>query len=283
MSHISHFKSKANFSFSFIFSGFPMLKNLVFRLLLFFFVAGTLSGCSYLKEFQAAQDSFNVAAEMDNLSKFSPNSSANVGNLPVTVGGARASYSLAYEHISKILNDGNKAKLRKDGLLGTALTIKALCEWKLKMDGATATASEALEVLKADSSVQARDLAVLTALPGLIKADQAYAFTQVRPKKEFAMIKKSIISAREDFKNAKRSVDSRHNVQTYLIMSELALFSTWNVAASRIDDRDERKAERATLREEAIDLIDNLSDRLRFDPEGENVIAYWKDLLGITD
>lgn len=64
-------------------------------------------------------------------------------------------------------------RLEEDGLRGNALTLRALAQWRLGLyDKARATADEGRRT--AGRQIHPRDAALLAALPGLIKNDQAY-------------------------------------------------------------------------------------------------------------
>ena len=114
-----------------------------------------LTSCSGFKHLDKAQDKFSKAASLE------MNTLSNSPEWPSVY------YSFAYAHVQKSLKF--QANLKKYGLQSTALTLKALCEWKLsKYDLAQQTAKEALALMTAPS----RDKTLMTALPGLILIDQ---------------------------------------------------------------------------------------------------------------
>ena len=114
-----------------------------------------LTSCSGFKHLDKAQDKFSKAASLE------MNTLSNSPEWPSVY------YSFAYAHVQKSLKF--QANLKKYGLQSTALTLKALCEWKLsKYDLAKQTAIEALALMTAPS----RDKTLMTALPGLILIDQ---------------------------------------------------------------------------------------------------------------
>lgn len=308
-----------------------------------------IANCSYLGEYQKAQTYFNIAVEADNRQKFLTEDPARD---MASLSNIHTNYTLAYKYISQTISKNSK-KLKADGLFGGALTIKALCEWKLrKYDSALMTSQEALSYLRAEAGVPNRDLALMIAMPGLIKADQAYAHTMplmiIDPKyqsdlnsgnisvdlrKEFANngielsqniavsvqaegskwliddrgsgikyharqeedlieiysskpyneIADMLQGAIRDINSAQRTVDKNHPVQTYLQISKLAIYRTWQVAIEKkIENPDEREAKRTSLREDIIKPeLDTLKNLLT-EAENDTVYLYWCKILGVT-
>jgi len=125
------------------------------RYLIIFLV---LTSCSGFKHLDKAQDKFSKAATLE------MNPLSNSPEWPSVY------YSFAYAHVQKSLK--YQANLKKYGLHSTALTLKALCEWKLsKYDLAQQTAKEAL----AQMTVPSRDKTLMSALPGLILIEETNA------------------------------------------------------------------------------------------------------------
>ncbi len=137
-------------------------KQIAFLLLL-----SLLASCSHLIHLDRAQNSFNRGAELENRSRFSPQNDIAIS--PSTY------YTLAYAELGKALK--NKPGLRSDNVLANAYTMKALCEWKLKLySRATASANEALgQILEMeDEGIRLpRDKALMEALPSIMMIDQA--------------------------------------------------------------------------------------------------------------
>ena len=79
----------------------------------------------------------------------------------------RSGYASALLSLEKLANNQDETRLRKDGLWGSALTLKALSQWRLgQYDQAIATAQLAKQ--SAGDQTYPRDLALITALPGLV-------------------------------------------------------------------------------------------------------------------
>lgn len=126
---------------------------MVIRYLIIFLVLNT--SCSGFKHLDKAQNKFSKAASLE------------MNSNPTSPEWPSVYYSFAYAHVQKSLK--YQANLKKYGLQSTALTLKALCEWKLsKYDLAQQTSKEALALM----IVPSRDKTLMTALPGLILIEQ---------------------------------------------------------------------------------------------------------------
>lgn len=251
------------------------------------------SGCAgYLADYRSAQDAFNAAAEAENRQKLSIDNPENAANF-AEAGNIRSNYALSYKQIADLLN-AKRSDLEKDQLLGSALNIKALCEWKLgKYADAASTATEALTVMENEGTVFPRDRAMLTALPGLIKADQAYYYALENPsEKSYDDIKNLMEGAVADFNHAQKSVDLSHPVQQYLLSSRLAVYRTWQVAIEeKIDNDDQRFEARRAVRKEIKSEFTRFENAPQKQDEWNKMIsaftesgaaAYWSNLLGVT-
>jgi hypothetical protein len=132
-------------------------------------VAVVLCGCVDIDKLREAQSTFNEAAtaeDQSRLAAYTKGSNADVGTLS-----ARASIGYAKTiAILTGLSDKDKTQLSADKLLGSAQTIEALSRWRLRdYDGALKVAT----AIKSDT-LYPRDLALITALPGLIEISEAY-------------------------------------------------------------------------------------------------------------
>ena len=122
---------------------------MVIRYLIIFLVLNT--SCSGFKHLDKAQDKFSKAASLE------------MNSNPTSPEWPSVYYSVAYAHAQKSLK--YQANLKKYGLQSTALTLKALCEWKLsKYDLAQQPSKKALALM----TVPSRDKTLMKALPGLI-------------------------------------------------------------------------------------------------------------------
>ncbi len=135
--------------------------------------AMSLSGCHhYLVNYSTAQKQFNTASQFQMNQVFEPTLGVNAENAVMEFSQIQTNYALALNIITEIIED-NKSALTEDMLLGNAYTIKALSEWNLgETNKALATQKLAQNNL---NQLFPRDNALMSALPGLIKADQAYA------------------------------------------------------------------------------------------------------------
>ena len=237
-----------------------------------------LTGCEYLNQFSKAQHYFNMAAAAENRQKFIP-SDPDGAVKAVTINEIRTNYSLAHTYISKLVSN-NASKLASDGLMGSALSMKALCEWRLgRYDEALITSQLALEQQRLEGGMRGRDLAVMTALPGLVKADQAYGHSISNAVKNYAEIKRLLDGAITDITNAQQAVDDYHPVQSYLQMAKVAVYRTWQVSIEeKISDTAERSSERRTLRSLAKPELDRLGSLVGKD---SSPFLYWSKLLGL--
>ena len=121
----------------------------------FLIIIWTITSCSGFKHLDRAQEKFSKAAELE------LNPPPEIPEWPSFY------YALSYAHLQKSLH--HVSNLKKYGLLSTALTLKALCEWKLnRFEEALETSKEALEIIQNTP----RDETLMTALPGLILIEE---------------------------------------------------------------------------------------------------------------
>ncbi|MEL7122193.1 MAG: hypothetical protein AAFO07_22280 [Bacteroidota bacterium] len=251
----------------------PLLKIYKARFLALCMGLALLSSCAQLNYLDRAQDSFSKGAEIENRQLFGVNLNSDpgaAGNISdavqqeLTSISPRFYYSQAYAEIQKAVQKA--PQLQKDDLLGNALSIKALCEWKLKYYGkARTSAGEALVAFSASEVPSPRDQAVMIALDGFIENDMAYnalgeletkidnaisdrSPTQLEAMKLFddikSFYKQNIISengnakiekAIELIQKAKDQLSATHSLQSYLIMSQLACVKNWSDALNTIE------------------------------------------------
>jgi hypothetical protein len=232
-------------------------------------------GCASINRVREAQDAFNQGAASENNQRFDRDPSVATAALAA----ARSSYASALLSLTKIDNR-DKEQLIRDDLWGTVLTLKALCQWRLgHYDDALATSSEARG--KTTGSLFPRDRAILVALPGLIKTDQAYEKTLRKgPLDDIATLLVGPRGAVVDIQNGRASIDSDHGVQLYLIQAQLAAYRNYAVALNLIGNKPLPGEDRETVRAEIREL-----DRLvRIHSPGEggsSIVLYWRTLFGI--
>src|SRR5258707_1246385 len=113
------------------------------------------TGCVNINRLREAQDAFNQSAAAENSVRLE----ANPADTAATLTSVRAGYASALLSLSK-LEPKDQHSLQQDGLWGTALTLKALCQWRLgQYSQAMATAAEAQN--NATNQLYPRDRAML--------------------------------------------------------------------------------------------------------------------------
>lgn len=190
-----------------------------------------LGGCvSHVKELRDAQDQFSMAASLENQSKLDPRKLD-----AAAVGSITTSYRISLATVSGLI-DKNKGDLEKDKLLGVAFTLKALTEWRLGEYGAAdQTLNEAKNL--PEGVMFPRDLALLDALRGLIKNDQAYRqmvdLTEKRGTEEelakisYKSIKSLLEGALADIDKGMRIDSGNDNLRLYFLVCKLAALKNW--------------------------------------------------------
>lgn len=242
------------------------------------FIAGVLfillSSCSpYLNHFQTAQQSFNQAAEAENVLKTNPNASATV--IP------ESNYRMARTFIMKAMGDTkdeqtkhDKTDLAKDGLLLNAYTIKALSEWKLGMYQEAIRTSRACKLTFGnDESVQnQRDYIIIMALEPLIYNDSIEQYIGgldiKQGKSELSVMDKtSLENLKKGFdiiKEQRAELTPDHPVQTYLLISQLSLAKNWKNLYNKLQQqlRRGRSAQLDTVKKEMDEVKKQLNTDL---------------------
>jgi len=157
------------------------------RLAFQFFAAIALlvfaSGCAGLKEYQNAQNAFNLGATLEMKQRTAPAPdlppSPDLETLFPASGQPDMSqkpesyYRNAYDQATKALK--NSDKLKSNDVLGEALSIKALASWKLnKYEEAREAAKAAGAAFEVEQEAGPRDKALMAAVSGLIAIDLAY-------------------------------------------------------------------------------------------------------------
>jgi hypothetical protein len=144
-------------------------------------------------------------------------------------------YAAALVSLDK-LESKDEAQLRKDGLWGAALTLKALTQWRLgQFDKARDTATDAGK--STGDQLYPRDRAVIAALPGLIKTDQAY--NKILTNAPFADVQDLLIGrsgAVADVDKARAQVEKDHPVQVYLLQAQLAAYRNFQVGMDSLQN-----------------------------------------------
>ena len=179
-----------------------------------------LGGCvSHVKELRDAQDQFNMAASLENQLKLDPR------NIDASaIGSITASYRLSLTTVSNLI-EKNKDDLEKDRLLGVAYTLKALTEWRLGDYTAARTTAASGRQLP-EGTLFPRDRALLEALPGLIKNDQAYQHI-AEGNYPYWDIKKLLTDSLKDLDEGMKVGSAGENLRLFFLVSKLAVLKNW--------------------------------------------------------
>ncbi|MBU1054953.1 MAG: hypothetical protein KKC46_14160 [Proteobacteria bacterium] len=192
--------------------------NKLIRVFLVLALLSVISGCvSHIKELREAQNHFNSAAMLENQLKTDPLS----GDALVISAQANASYHLSSKILANLI-DEKEQKLRKDNLLGTAYTLKALAQWRI---GQYDDAINTVGMAKSDKEIKLfpRDRALMNALSGLIKNDQAHGHMAAKDY-DYDGIKRLLLSSIEDINSQIRGTDS---LGLYLVIARLSVLKNW--------------------------------------------------------
>jgi hypothetical protein len=227
-------------------------------------------GCANVNRLHEAQTAFNQAAAAENTLRFDTKASDAVASL----GAVRGGYASALISLDQLENSKAQTQLRKDGLWGTALTLKALSQWRLgQVEKALTTALLASQ--SAGDQLYPRDRAVITALPGLIKTDQAYAkiFSNA-PLSEVKALLVDDNGAVANIERARLQTDKDHPVQVYLIQAQLAAYRNYVVAVDRLKNHASVAAD-DPARLAANRQLKELDRLLKAQSTGPSLVEYW--------
>lgn len=179
-----------------------------------------LAGCvSHVNELRDAQDQFNMAASLENQLKLDPRKTD-----AAAVGSITASYRLSLTTISELI-DKKKRDLEKDKLLGVAYTLKALTEWRLG-DYNSARTTAALGRQLPEDMLFPRDRALIEALHGLIKNDQAYQH-MAEGNYPYKDIKNLLTDSLRDIDGGMKLGSAGENLRFFFLVSKLAVLKNW--------------------------------------------------------
>ncbi|MEN9677670.1 MAG: hypothetical protein RIS76_3566 [Verrucomicrobiota bacterium] len=214
-----------------------------------------LPACQSTNRLREAQDAFNSAATQDNRSQLAElRLSGATAGLPagwnqspgakldgevVGTASSRAGYAAALLSLQHLSSD-DVSKLKADKLWGTALTLKALAQWRLgQFDDALNTVRDAEK--SANGQIYPRDAALLTALPGLIEIDYAYAQLpafKANPtnatgildtwRRRLVSTNSTPPSAIEQLRQAQIQAGGEGELAIYLTLSQLAAYRNFN-------------------------------------------------------
>ena len=141
---------------------------------------------------------------------------------------ARAGYAATVRAISAI--EGER-QLKADKLLGTALTLKALAQWRLGLYAEAVRTAERAD-REAGDQLFPRDRALVVALPGLIRNDEAFRkIYRDWPAEQRAGVFQEVLrlldtshAVLQAARATAAAADATHPVLVYLIQSQLATY-----------------------------------------------------------
>ncbi|RPH77368.1 MAG: hypothetical protein EHM88_17900 [Candidatus Rokuibacteriota bacterium] len=244
-------------------------------------LAALAVGCASVNHLREAQEAFNEAVTLETTLRFDaalaegPTQAQLAQNTTVQNGYASALLSLDR------LESRDVDRLKRDGLWGNVLALKALAQWRLGLtDDAQSTARELQQT--GAGPVHPRDRALLLALPGLIRTDEAFAALQRVPAEPspaqraatLRNVQLLVADAGEAIDRGRGAVDPAHPVHVYLIQARLAALRNLQVAHERLGDGDARALppeRRAEVQRELKELKCH-AERLGATPE---IVTYW--------
>jgi len=239
------------------------------------------AGCQTVSALRDAQDAFNRAAAAENALRSDLNRPLDGGAADTMngLGAARSGYARALLALNRVTSE-SAAKLRSDQLLGDALTLKALCEWRLGQTSNALVSAQSAQSAAADQLFP-RDRALLRALPGLIKTDQAYQ--KIIERKPLAAIEQLLVGgngAIADVQAARELVDRDHPVQIFLLQAQLAAYRNFTVAEFRLNNNSAVPVDHPA-RAQANTQLKELDRLCKATGAGPNLVNYWQKLCAL--
>jgi len=266
-------------------------------------LAAGFVGCQSVNHLREAQDSFNQAAELENRQKLNSFIGSAAGASDPGAGAesaladlslARSGYAAALVSLQE-LSDSEKARLRDDQLLGTAVTLQALAEWRLqRYDAALKTAQNAQTTLS--DQLFPRDAALLMAIEGLIKIDLAYHeiatmdTNSARAQEILTHVRQRLVGpapagetfAVEDIQSARNRVGAGHPVNVYLIQAQLAAYRNYQSAFKRANRTFVPNDDPARLEAgHQLFELQALFDQLEAGASGQQLVQTWREKYSI--
>ena len=250
-----------------------------------------LGGCGGTGQMRKAQDAFSEAARIENQQHMAPETliiadPAAVGPAADLVDGqldrasARRLYEQALAHLEG-MDAQELEQLGRDHLLGAKMTLEALVYWRLgKFDEARRLAAAARA--HADEQIYPRDRAMLNALPGLIKNDEAarkIAALEQGPE-SFQAVDALLQEAVVDLQSGRRLVGQGHPVNIYLIQAQLVAYKNMQLMYQHLHPTSRLVPEQ--VHEAAKDKLKELETSVQHAAGGQQLLLYWRGQLGIS-
>lgn len=256
------------------------------RLLIILIVLFTLAACNGLggaRRLRDAQDAFNEGARLENHLRYESAftqyglSVKNQNEISVpSVDRPEQHYAAALEILASIREPEEK-ELENDKLLGTKLTLEALCQWKLgRGTAAISLANAALTNLGAES--EPRDWVIARALPGLVINDEAYAkipdsFT-TENEGQFADVEQRLLTADKSaifYINEAGKQAKDRPIEIWLLQVELSIYANWLKARSNLLGEREIPANENLLLKDKCNRLEKIS--LAYANEDQKIAA----------
>jgi hypothetical protein len=233
-----------------------------------------LAACS-ARTLRDAQDAFSDAAAIENRAFGIDNPGALLDQ-----SAAAAGYRVALDLVTTEI-ERNETSLRADDLLGSALVLKAMCEWRLAALAGTDPKALDATLLRirddADLTLGERDAAMVAALPGLRDLDRG------RGASTYADADRFFGSA---FQTIDRAVDvapPRHPVVIYLRLAQLAALREWHTALytfpMQVEVRDTRRRD---VKTKAVSVMTALNRGWARDDSLRDAVKRSADAMGIS-
>lgn len=273
-----------------------------------------LPACQSTNQLREAQNAFNAAASQDNRAQLadfrlstSPGSpstdwnkspGATLDNSIAGMASSRAGYAAALLSLDQ-MSSKDIAQLKEDKLWGTALTLKALTQWRLgKFDDALNTVHEAEK--SAAGQIYPRDAALLTALPGLIEIDYAYTRLpgfKANPTNATAVLdtwRQRLVavnanppSAVDQLRQARDQAGGQGELAVYLTLSQLAAFRNFSefykaATGNLWPENDPAYVEASYTLFDLEQVITNLNKTGSSGTTGQELVLAWKNRFVIA-
>jgi hypothetical protein len=195
-------------------------------------IAVLSTGCAEVNYLRDAQSAFSEAARLENTLRTNQSPTIEVDDDQLLLQTEiRSGYASAIASIDS-LDSRQIEALKSDKLWGVALTLKAMSLWRLGNYDEMEIVARDANALGTDQ-IYPRDKAMLLALPGLRRVNEAHALVaaiiegseeekeKIR-KDRLDAVERLVKSASNFLATARQSVSSEHSVRSYLIRSELA-------------------------------------------------------------
>lgn len=268
-----------------------------------------LTGCQSTNRLREAQAAFSEAARTDNHLLLAalldrPGSAPNSQNSQafpgwagdqdlLSVSATRAGYAAALLSLRQ-LTPQETAQLKSDRLWGTALTLRALAQWRLGQFEEALRTVHTAEVLPGEQ-LHPRDLTLLEILPALVAIDHAEAWVTSSAKQShpdssgLETWRRRLVSPGIDPKSADDRLEralvragADGSLRLYLLMCRLAAYRNYveihKVLVGTLPPIDD------PARREASHVLQDLGDHLRHsgaNPAALELVLAWKNRFAL--